>query len=231
MKEYSIGEQNIIVDDIIVDGEIKKGYQMIRLSEGWCPHKCPWCREPKEALKEREYPIPKIIRNDNIEITDMNILASPHGLEKIRAFKDIRVDGKVVYPWLMCGIDYRFLTPEIAQALHESRFVNIHIAWDLRYSDQKRIKKAIVCLNKAGYPLKEISVFMVCNHPAISYKECCKKLNLCKYWGVKVNDCWYDGQSPPNVIPIAWNYFDIKEFRAAVRKHNQFVNYRIDPEL
>ncbi len=85
--EYSTGAQNILTED----------FQMIRLSEGWCPHNCPWCREPKESLKEREYPIPEIIRRD-VRITDMNILASPHGLNKIKQFKDFKVGGKVVYP-------------------------------------------------------------------------------------------------------------------------------------
>ena len=145
-KPYSTGQQNTILDE----------FQMFRLSEGWCPHNCPWCREPKEAIPKQEYPIPEIVRND-VRLIDMNILASPNGVEKIRAFKDIRVNGKVVYPWLECGIDFRFLTPEIAQTLKDSRFGitpqgmkkrNIHIAWDWRYSDQKRIKKAIDILKK-----------------------------------------------------------------------------------
>jgi hypothetical protein len=147
----------------------------------------------------------------------------------------VRVEGKVVYPWLVCGIDYRFLSPDIAQALKDSRFVNMHIAWDWRYTDQNKIKKAINILKNAGYKGKGkhdgLSVFMICNHTAVSYKENCKKLDLCKYWNVKVNDCWFDNQLPPNIEPIGWLHDDIKKFRASVRKHNQIVNFGIDPEL
>ena len=217
-KPYSKGSQNIITDD----------YQVIRLSEG-CPHKCPWCREWKEIGDAWQiFPIPKIVRRD-VRITDMNLLAKPEAISLIQSFRDIRVGGKVIYPWLVCGIDYRFLTPEIAQALKDSWFVNMHIAWDWRYSDQKKIKKAVDMLKKVGY--REISIFMVCNHPAVSYKENCKKLDLCKYWGCKVNDCWFDNQISPNIVPIGWNHDDIKAFRKAVRKHNQIVLFGVDPEL
>jgi len=216
--EYSKGEQNIITDD----------YQVIRLSEG-CPHKCPWCYEWKEIGDDwKIFPLPKIVRRD-IRITDMNILAKPEALNIINQFRDIRVDKKVVYPWFVCGIDYRFLTDEIAQALKNNRFVNIHIAWDWRYSDQKRIKAAVDCLKKAGY--REISIFMICNHPAVSYKENMLKLDLCKYWHCKVNDCYYDNQISPNILPVAWTHEQIKLFRKKVRKHNQIVNFGIDPEL
>jgi hypothetical protein len=218
MKEYSKGSQNIITDD----------YQVIRLSEG-CPWKCPWCREHKEIGDNWQvFPIPEIVRND-VRITDMNLLAKRECLDYIHFFEKEKVNGKVVYPWLVCGIDYRFLTPEIAQALKDSRFVNIHIAWDWRYSDQKKIKKSVDMLKKVGY--RDISIFMVCNHPAVSYHENCKKLDMCKYWGVKVNDCWFDNQLSPDIIPVGWLYDDIKKFRASVRKHNQIVNFGIDPEL
>ncbi len=218
MVKYSVGSQNIITDE----------YQMIRLSEGWCPHKCPWCREPIDAIKKCEYDIPEIV-NTNVEISDMNLLSSPRALEKIKQFKDIRVNNKVIYPWLMCGIDYRFLNFEIAQALKNSRFINMHIAWDKKYTDQKLIKNAIDILKKVGY--KNISIFMICNHPLIDYNENYNKLNLCKYWYVKVNDCWFDNQLSPNIDPIGWSIDEIKSFRSEVRKHNQIVNFGIDPEL
>lgn len=217
-KTYNKGPQNIVTES----------YQVIRLSEG-CPHRCSWCYEWKEIGDNwKIFPIPEIVRHD-VRITDMNLLAKNEALGIIQKFKDIRVNGKVIYPWLVCGIDYRFLTPEIAQALKDSRFVNLHIAWDWRYSDQKKIKKAVDCLKKVGY--REVSIFMICNHPAVSYRENCKKLDLCKYWGCKVNDCWFDNQVSPNIIPVAWSYDEIRTFRKAVRKHNQIIGFGIDPEL
>ena len=215
---YSKGKQNIITEK----------YQVIRLSEG-CPWKCPWCREHKEIGDNwKIFDIPKIVRRD-VRITDMNLLAKSEALEIINQFRNIRVDNRVVYPWLVCGIDYRFLTDEIAQALKLNRFINIHIAWDWRYRDQKLIQKAVNRLKKAGY--REISIFMICNHPAISYKECIKKLDLCKYWGCKVNDCYFDNQVSPGIIPIAWTDEQIKLFRKKTRKHNQICGFGIDPEL
>lgn len=217
MTEYSRGEQNIITDS----------YQVIRLSEG-CPHKCPWCREWKEIGDNwKVFPIPEIVRRD-IRITDMNLLAKPEALGLIQAFKDIRVDGKVVYPWLVCGIDYRFLTPELAKALKDSRFKNIHIAWDWRYSDQFKIRNAFNCLKKAGF--KEMSCFMICNHPAVSFIENMEKLELCKYWNVSVKDCWFDNQTSPDIKPVGWDEKQIIKFRHAVRKHNQYVMFGADPE-
>ena len=216
--KYSKGPQNIITDE----------YQVIRQSEG-CPWKCPWCYEHKEIGDNwKTFNLPKIVRRD-IRITDMNLLAKPEALDIINQFKDIRVNNRVVYPWLVCGIDYRFLTDEIAQALKHNRFTNIHIAWDWRYTDQKKIKDAVRCLDKAGY--HKISIFMICNHPVVSYKENIKKLDLCKYWGCKVNDCYFDNQISPKIIPIAWTDEQIKSFRKQVRKHNQIVNFGIDPEL
>lgn len=218
MVNYSTGPQNIITDE----------YQVIRLSEG-CPHRCSWCYEWKEIGDQwKIFALPEIVRRD-IRITDMNILAKSEALDIINQFRDIRVDKKVVYPWFVCGIDYRFLTDELAQALKNNRFVNIHIAWDWRYSDQKRIKKAVDCLKKAGY--HKTSIFMICNHPAVSYKENMLKLDLCKYWHCKVNDCYYDNQLAPNIVPVAWTGEQIKLFRKKVRKHNQVVNFGIDPEL
>ena len=151
--EYSKGKQNIITDE----------YQVIRLSEG-CPWKCPWCREHIEIGDDwKTFDMPEIVRCD-VRITDMNLLAKPEALDIITQFRDIRVDKKVVYPWLVCGIDYRFLTPKIADELKYNRFVNIHIAWDWRYSDQKKIKAAVDCLKKAGH--RRISIILTRLMPA-----------------------------------------------------------------
>lgn len=216
--KYSTGEQNIITPE----------FQMIRLSEGYCPHKCPWCYEHIYAIPKQDYKLPEIVRNV-VHISDMNIFASNNPIEKIKQFKDIKVNNKVVYVKLICGIDYRFLTQELAIALKESRFINIHIAWDRKYIDQYKIKDALNYLLKAGY--SEISIFMLINHPFISYDECCAKLNLCKYWNVKVNDCCYDNQTSPNYFEIGWSIDQIKKFRKDVRQHNQIVMFKSDVEF
>lgn len=72
---------------------------------------------------------------------------------------------------------------------------------------------------------------MICNHKFISYEENLQKLNLCKYWNIKVNDCWFDNQVSPKIKSVAWSIDQIKSFRKQVKKHNLFIIFGIDPEL
>lgn len=199
--------------------------QWIRISEG-CPHNCPYCYEPQEI---KVFDIPEIIRND-VKIMDMNLLCKPEALNIIKELGNQKVDNKVVYYELVCGIDYRFLTQEIADALRKSRFKKIRIAWDWFYKDQLKIRDAFLMLKQAGYRPKDIMVFMICNWK-MSYLECCMKLDVCKIWNVLVADCYFDNQTSPAIIPLFWNDSEIKEFRAKCRKHNQLVNFGVDPEL
>lgn len=201
-----------------------KTEQWIRITEG-CPNQCPYCYEPK---KLKIFGIPKIVRND-VKIMDMNILCKQEALDIINELGNKRVNGKVVRYELICGVDYRFLTWELAKALHDARFRNIRIAWDLEYKEQMKIRDAIEKLTHRGYQSGDIMVFMICNWK-IPYEENCKKLDLCKIWRVKVGDCWFDNQTSPNIQPIHWSDKEIKSFRKKVRKHNQLVNFGVDPE-
>ena len=201
--------------------------QWVRISEG-CPHNCPYCYEPQEI---KWFGIPKIVRND-VKIIDMNLLCKEQALNCIKELGEKRVNGKVVYYEMVCGIDYRFLTQKIAQALKDSRFKKIRIAWDWWYKDQYRIKDSIDCLKEVGYRTgknSDIMVFMICNWK-IPYEENLKKLDLCKVWGVQVADCYYDNQFK-HIEPIHWSDKEIKDFRHRCRKHNQLVNFGVDPEI
>ena len=227
-KPYSYGAYN----------KIKGNKQAIRITEG-CVWNCPNCYEPTEL---RVFGIPEIERND-VLVFDMNLLCKPEALPIIRQLGEIRVNGKPVRYDLVCGADYRFMTEELAEALHDSRFGNvgfdkklhknrvIRLAWDGSYSDQTKIKRAIDLLVKAGYKPNEVMLFMLANHSRCSYEECVMKLDLCKVWNVKVADCYFDGQVSPHIIPIFWSSEEIKSFRRKVRKHNQIVNFGIDPEV
>ena len=199
--------------------------QWIRISQG-CPNNCPFCYEPP---KEEVFPVPEIVRN-KVKIMDMNLLSKIHALPYIKDLGRQKVNGRVVQYELVCGIDHRFLTAEIAVALKESRFQNIRLAWDFGFGDQYKIKDAIELLKKAGYKNKDLMIFMICNWQ-ISSEECCKKAYLCAVWNVKISDCYFDGQTSPNITPIGWTEYDIKTFRKGVRKHNQMVTFGIDPEV
>lgn len=215
-KPYSYGAYN----------KVKGERQAIRITEG-CVNNCTQCYEPTEL---KIFGIPEIVKND-VLIFDMNLLCKPEALQIIKDLGVIRANGKVVKYELVCGIDFRFLTQEIADALYKNRFANMRLAWDTPYSDQKRIKKAVDMLLKAGYQRKDIMVFMLCNHQRVSFEEACLKLDLCKVWNLKACDCYFDGFVMPHVIPIAWSMKEIKMFRHKVRKHNQIVNFGVDPEI
>ena len=215
IKSYSYGPYN----------KVRGDKQAIRVTEG-CPHNCANCYEPTDF---KIFGIPELERN-HVLIYDMNLLCKPEALSLIETLGRIRVNGKVVKYELVCGIDYRFLTQQIADALHKNRFKKMRLAWDSSYSEQRKIKKAIDVLLKAGYKRKELMVFMLCNYRTVSFKENCLKLDLCKVWNVKVCDCYFDGVVMPHVSPIAWSMREIKAFRHKVRKHNQLVNFGVDPE-
>jgi len=157
----------------------------------------------------------------------MNLLCKKEALSIITELGEKRVNDKVVYYELSCGVDYRFLTQTLAYALKNSRFKNIRIAWDNSVKDQYKIKDAIKLLLKAGYKPKQIMIFMVCNYH-ICYEENINKLDICKVWNVQVADCWYDNQLSPNIKPVYWKEEEIKEFRKQCRRHNQMVNFGVD---
>ena len=208
--------------------EIRGDEQAIRISEG-CPNRCGFCRETTECgTKPIYFEIPEIQKN-RVRIFDMNLIYKPRALEIIKELGSRRVDGKVVYYELVCGIDFRYMTQELANALKENRFRNIRIAWDHKFSDQMKIKDCINMLVKAGYKAKSLSVFMVCNWK-MDYDTNLRKLDLCKVWNVKVNDCWFDNQLSPNIESIYWPGWQIREFRRKCRKHNQYVLFGVDPE-
>lgn len=216
-KPYSKGEYNKFDDQ----------EQWIRLSEG-CPNGCPFCREGIENTELKVFEIPEIVRR-KVKVLDMNLLCHPEALEIIEELGRRKVDGRVIYYELLCGVDYRFLTQELASALKQARFQNIRIAWDFSFSLQKKIKEATNFLLNAGYSPKNIMIFLICNWKT-SYEENLSKMDLCKVWNFQIADCYFDNQLSPNIKPIYWTEEQIKSFRARVRKHNQLVNFKIDPE-
>ena len=222
-KPYSKGEYN----------KSDEKEQWIRLSEG-CPNGCPYCREAFENPDLVVYEIPELLRN-HVKILDMNLLCHPEALEIIKELGRRKVNGKVIYYELLCGVDYRFLTQEMAIALKQARFKNIRIAWDFSFSLQKIIKERTKLLLNAGYSAKDIMIFVICNWKT-TYETNLRKMGLCKIWNFQMADCYFDNQlfpkkkDDPEIKPIYWTLEQMKDYRKKVRKHNQLVNFKIDPE-
>lgn len=198
--------------------------QWIRLSEG-CPHNCPFCYEPTE---QKIFGIPDIVRND-VKIMDMNLLCKPEALGILGSLPK-KVNGKIVKYHLVCGVDYRFLTFELAYVMRKIRVQKIRLAWDWYYKDQYKIKQAVDMLKGVGYKPSEIMVFVICNWK-IPFETNLKKMDLCKVWGVQISDCYYDNQVSPKIIPVDWTAQEIKTFRKKTRKHNQLVTFGFDPQV
>lgn len=210
-KPYSKGFMDVSDDEV----------QVIRLSEG-CPNACPYCAETFENGKDPiYYEIPEIVRS-RVNIYDMNLIYKPRALEIIKELGQRRCNGKVIYYSLQCGIDYRYLTPEIAHALKKSRFIDMRMAWDYGYNQAYKIKDALNMLIYAGYNPKDIQVFMIANWK-ITAKEYLMKLDTLKIWGVQVSDCWFDNQLPPNIKPIHWTAEEIKDVRHRCRDHSIMI--------
>jgi len=203
---------------------VKGNIQRIELHRG-CPWQHEYCYEPK--LNE-DFPIPELVRN-HVQILDMNLLARKDALQIIRELGEKRVNGQVIYFEAVCGFDFRFLIQEIVYALKASRFFNIRLAWDGEIKDQYKIKDALAIFLKAGYKAKQIMLFMIVNWK-IPKEECERKLDIMKVWNVKVCDCCYDG-GYKYATPTYWLGKELKVFRAKCRKHNQLVNFGIDPEV
>lgn len=200
-------------------GKRKKKVQRFETSRG-CPNYCEYCYEP---TKLEVFELPEVTEK-RVQILDMNFLWQPNVIDRI---KSLRKRG--THYELVCGIDYRLLTHEIATELKKSMFIPIRFAWDGGYNDQYKIRDTLKMLLNAGYNKRDISVFMLVNHK-ISYDECCNKLDLLKVWGVKVADCCFDG-GYKNTTVFKWPKHYIKPFRAKCRKHNQLINFQIDPEV
>jgi len=204
-----------------VDGE---EHQRVELSRG-CPHNCDFCYAPTEA---EVFSIPEI-RRRYVEILDMNILW-PRG-EMLDLLTDLpeQLDGERVRYEAICGFDRRLLDQDTAELIRRKNFVKPRIAWDGPFNEQLGVKDTIDLLKEQGYRARDIGVFVIVNYKT-SFQECLKKLDLLKVWGVRVCDCCFDG-GYRNAVPEYWSAEEIKEFRRRSRKHNQLINFGIDPEL
>jgi hypothetical protein len=216
-------------------------YQIVHTSRG-CTRRCKFCGtwkiEPKFTYKKT---IKEEICSNRIIFYDNNLLANPYIKDIFKELMNAKRNGRVVYSESQCGIDGRLLTPELAKLLRKARFLNPRIAWDHGYNQCKMIKKQIDMLVDAGYPAKDIYVFMIYNYKP-DYYEMLNKLKQCKKWGVQIADCRYrpldqtfDNYNPRKrqtneeyYIYPKWTDRQIKLFRRKVRQQNIMIRHGFD---
>lgn len=215
----------------------KTDTQVVHASRG-CKRKCRYCAvwkiEPNDTYLES---MKKRIRRRKLLFYDNNLLMNPHIesiLEELAKYRD----GKGRHVWCECqsGLDRRILNryPNLAGLLRKARFHNPRIAWDGRYGDLSKVRRAVRILRKAGYPASELYVFMLYNHE-IPYAEMKAKLEACRRWGVRVADCRFrpldrttDGYNPrlkaqaptDYYIHPKWSDREVRRFRRTVRRQN-----------
>jgi hypothetical protein len=208
-------------------------YQIIHTSRG-CVRRCKFCGtwkiEPKFTYKRS---IKDEICSNRIVFYDNNLLANPYIKDILKELSDATCHGRAVYSESQCGIDGRLLTPELAKLLKKARFIKPRIAWDHSFNQHKTIKKQIDMLIDAGYPNKDIYVFMIYNWNH-DFREMEMKRLKCWKWKVQIADCRYRplDQTYDNYdfrkaqtnedyfIHKKWTDEEVKQFRRNVRRHN-----------
>ena len=216
-----------------------------------CIRRCTFCGtwriEPKLRYKSAEEIISELkkVGKNKVIFFDNNFFANPNIKEILKALAELKINGHSVTFESQSGFDGRILenNPKLAVLLKKAKFTNIRIAWDNSLKDYKSIKKQINFLNKAGYPSKEIYVFMIYNFDT-PYEIMLEKLKYCKKWGVQINDCRYrplsatydnynahafnGGQTKEDYyIHEMWGWTDkkVRLFRKEARQHNMEIRY------
>lgn len=151
-------------------------------------------------------------------------------------------------PELICesqsGFDGRVLEnkPIIALQIKRANFQNVRIAWDNSLKDRSKIKKQLDILHNAGYPYKEIFIFVLYNWKYDFYDLEEKRL-ACWDWKVQISDCRfrplnreYEKYRPrvnqerldEYYIHPKWSDKEVKQFRRNVRRQNICVRQSRD---
>ena len=221
-----------------------------------CIRRCAFCGtwkiEPQRTNKSTQEIINELMKvgKNKVIFYDNNILANPNIKQILQELTKLKIDGRSVIFESQSGFDGRLLEKdsELAYLIKKARFQNIRIAWDNSINDKKSIRKQINLLIKAGYPAKDISVFMIYNFD-VPFEDMIKKLGYCKKWGVQITDCRYRpleldydnynphmrrGQPEDSYYihkKTGWTDTNIRDFRIRVRKHNIWVRYAKDKGL
>ena len=240
--------EKFLPDYSLLEGEIS--HHITHAMRG-CIRRCKFCGtwriEPELRHKTAKQVIDELqkVGKTKVIFFDNNFFANPNIKEILKALEGLKVNNKPITFECQSGFDGRLLAkdPELAILLKRAKFQNIRIAWDNGLEDFKSIKGQLDHLNNAGYPSKEIYIFMIYNFN-IFYEIMLKKLDYCKKWGVQITDCRYrplsatydnynphkfkEGQTKEDYYiheEGGWTDKKIRSFRKKVRQQNMEIRY------
>ena len=218
-------------------------YQIIHSSRG-CKRKCSFCGTwkiepefiPKKSIKD-EIKFKKLIFYDN------NFLMNPYIEEILDELIELRKKHKILWCESQSGFDGRILLEkrDLAKKIKEAGFRYPRIAWDWEYQEYPKVERQINILKNAGYPSKEIYIFMIYNWE-IPFEKMEMKRIKCLEWKVQIADCryrpleqLYDNYEGRKIEQISRDYYIheqagwsdtlIKQFRKNVRRQNICIRH------
>lgn len=222
---------------------VQSTFQILHASRG-CTRRCRFCGtyqiEP-EFLPKRS--IGGEISKNHLIFYDNNFLANQYIENILEEIREKRVDGKIVHHECQSGLDGRILLqkPHLAELLKAAHFKSPRIAWDGPYGDHEAVHDQLQVLLGAGFPPREIQVFMLYNH-RLPPAELFAKVEKCYQWGVQVSDCRFrpldsfsDGYNPrarhqresEYYVHPGWSDAEVRSLRRTVRTNNICVRYHI----
>ena len=223
---------------------IDVNYQIIHGMRG-CIRKCSFCGIWKLENKQfkKAHQIKEEIESNKIIFYDNNFLANPNIENILYMLANTIYNGKVIHCDCQSGFDGRTLEkkPQLAKMLRKARFSNVRIAWDFGYEQYDQVLNWINLLREAGYNNRTIFIFMIYNWK-YDYDYMELKREKCFEWKIQIADCRfrpldatfdnYNGNiknqsNDDYYIHPNWTDFEVKKFRANVRKHNICIRYKI----
>lgn len=221
-------------------------FQILHGSRG-CNRRCSFCGTWRiEPKYQPEKSITDLITHPNIVFYDNNFLVNPFVENILNELITKKRCGEIGWCESQSGFDGRILlkNPKYAVLLREAGFRNPRIAWDWEYKGYREIEKQIEILLDAGYPPRDIFIFVLYNWN-ITFEEMEKKRMKCYEWGVQISDCryrpltqLYDHYNPYTKQTQTsddyyihedngWSDAKVKQFRRNVRQQNICVRQRI----
>jgi hypothetical protein len=221
-------------------------YQIIHASRG-CKRRCSFCGTWKiEPAFMAKNTIVSEIECRKIVFYDNNFLMNPNVKKILEELIKLKQKGDILWCESQSGFDGRLLVKnkKIGNMLKKAGFRYPRIAWDGPYSEHKKILEQINILIQAGYPTKDIYVFMIYNWN-MPFNEMEKKRIKCWKWKVQISDCrfrplnqLFDDYKPYRMgqtnddyyihSEVDWTDALVKQFRKNVRRQNICVRQEVD---